>query len=294
MNALAKVADLLRGDVAADKIVPPSGFTAWLTLCASAAMAFLAVLAIILSLTAQRVAERWADALARVATIELPNGDDAGVEKLLGVLGTTPGIESAGEIDADRQKALLAPWLGVDFPIETLDLPRLVELRETDELDREGLSLRLEGELPNAIYLTHSEQQRSAAIHALRLRLIGWVALLVTGLVMAIIITLAASTALAANAGVIETLRLIGARDDFISRAFVRRFTIRGAIGAAIGTLVAVLVLIILSLSQSGGTLSLIPGAGGWVLIALIPVSASVIAFLATRAASARVLSRLT
>lgn len=294
MNALAKITALLRGDVAADKVVPPSGLIAQLTVFATAAMAFLAVLAIVLSVAAQRVADRWADALDRVSTIELSGGDDAGVAQLLSILDTTPGVVSAMEIDAARQKELLAPWLGPDFPIDTLVLPRLVELRESGDLDREGLGLRLQGELPDALYQPHSEQQRQIASSALRLRLMGWVALVITGLVMAVIITLAASTALAANAGEIATLRLIGARDDFIARAFVRRFTMRGAIGAAIGTVVGVLILLIIVFSGVEVIAPLVPGFGGWLLIFLITPLAGAIAFMATRAAANRVLSRLT
>ena len=49
-------------------------------------------------------------------------------------------------------------------------------------------------------------------------------------------ITLAANAALATNAQVIRVLRLIGARDTYIARAFVRRFTLRALSGAAIGT----------------------------------------------------------
>jgi hypothetical protein len=44
---------------------------------------------------------------------------------------------------------------------------------------------------------------------------------------MAALITLAAQAALSANAPVIRVLRLVGARDAYIARAFVRRFTVR-------------------------------------------------------------------
>ena len=52
---------------------------------------------------------------------------------------------------------------------------------------------------------------------------------------MAAMITLAANAALATNAQVIRVLRLIGARDTYIARAFVRRFTLRALSGAAVG-----------------------------------------------------------
>lgn len=64
-------------DADPDRVVPPSGFTARLTLFTSAAMAFLAVFALALSLAAGRVATLWSDALARTATIRIsaPQGE---------------------------------------------------------------------------------------------------------------------------------------------------------------------------------------------------------------------------
>ena len=47
------------------------------------------------------------------------------------------------------------------------------------------------------------------------------------GATMAAMITLAARAALATNAEVIRVLRLVGAKDSYIARAFVRRFTLR-------------------------------------------------------------------
>jgi cell division transport system permease protein len=68
-----------------------------------------------------------------------------------------------------------------------------------------------------------------------RLRLLGWVSLGLIAGAMAALITLAAQAALSANAPVIRVLRLVGARDAYIARAFVRRFTIRALAGAAGG-----------------------------------------------------------
>ena len=47
---------LLRADAGADRIVPPSGFTVWLTLFTAGAMAFLTVFALALSLASGRLA----------------------------------------------------------------------------------------------------------------------------------------------------------------------------------------------------------------------------------------------
>ena len=62
---------LWSGDRQADRVVPPSGFTAQLTLFAAATMAFLAVFALALSLASGRLADIWGQQLARTATIRV-------------------------------------------------------------------------------------------------------------------------------------------------------------------------------------------------------------------------------
>ncbi len=294
MSGIAPILDLLRGDAAADQVVPPNGGLARLTSFAAGAMAFLAVIAVALTLGAQRVATHWSDALNGVATVELPRGNDSDITRLIAILGTTPGVGEVIEISPARQRALLEPWLGEAFPTDALQLPRLVELHTDADFDPVTLSLRLEGELPEAVFVPNSQLHAQVAAAALGLGWIGWGALLLTGLVMAAIITLSASVALAANLEVIATLRLLGAQDDFIARAFIRRSTMRGAGGALIGVLLGVGILLLASTAGEGTQMKLAPGPMGWILISLIPVLAAAIAFAATRFAAMRTLARLT
>jgi cell division transport system permease protein len=64
-------AALLRPDAQADRVVPRTGQSARLTVFTSAAMAFLAVFALALSLASGRLADRWSSALAQSSTIRL-------------------------------------------------------------------------------------------------------------------------------------------------------------------------------------------------------------------------------
>ena len=114
MSFLSRLANLLAGDMQADRVVPPTGYTARLTLFTSAAMAFLAVFALALSLATGRLADRWSDELARTSTIRIsapPEQMDVQTLTALEVLRTTPGIADARALDDDEQRALLAPCL---------------------------------------------------------------------------------------------------------------------------------------------------------------------------------------
>lgn len=278
--------------------MPQSGFTARLTLFTAAAMAFLAVFALALTLASGRLADRWADALARTATVRIsapPGQVEAQTKAVLRVLETTPGVAAARALSDAEQRALLAPWFGPDLPVEALPLPRLVELTESAEgMDAAALRLRLAGEAPGAVLDDHARWRRPLAQAAAHLRLLGALSAGLIAVVTAAMIALAAQAALAANARVIEVLRLVGARDDFIARVFVRRFTRRALAGAAAGTLAGVAALALLPAGGEGLLAGLGFRGAGWLWPAALPPFAALVAYLATRWTAMRVLKGIT
>ncbi len=215
----------------------------------------------------------------------------------LRVLNTTKGVASARALDESEQRALLAPWFGPDLPIETLPLPQLIEVTETaGGIDPEGLRLRLAAEVPGAVLDDHSRWRRPLVRAATRLRLLGWLSLALIGGASAAMITLAANAALAANARVIAVLRLVGARDSYIARAFVRRFTLRALGGAAIGMGLGTLSILLLPPADTGGGFLTGLGFRGlhWLWPLAIPPLAAIVAIAATRAAARRTLKDMT
>ena len=297
---MTPLSGILASDRQADRVVPPSGYTAWLTLFTAGAMAFLAVFAMALSLAAGRLADRWSDALDRTATVRLSAPDDQmelQAATVLEVLATTPGIASARLMTDDEQRALLAPWFGPDLPIDTLPLPKLIELTEASTgYDSEGLRLRLTAEAPAAVLDDHTRWRKPLAVAAARLRLLGLLSIVLIATATAAMITLAANSALSANAQVIKVLRLVGARDSYIARAFVRRFTLRATLGAAIGTVLGMIgVALLPSTDAAGGFLTGLGFQGaGWLWPLALPPLAGAVAFLATRACAFRKLKELT
>ncbi|MGY9046909.1 MAG: cell division protein FtsX, partial [Rhodobacterales bacterium] len=128
---LTVLRDLLTPDAGADRVVPPTGFTARLTVFSAGAMAFLAVFALALSLAAGRVAHSWGDALARSSTLRIaaaPEEMASQTATALRVLQTTPGIAAAQALSPEEQRALLEPWFGPDLPLDTLPVPQLIDI----------------------------------------------------------------------------------------------------------------------------------------------------------------------
>ncbi|MDF1855319.1 FtsX-like permease family protein [Pseudooceanicola sp.] len=294
IGALSRFATLMAGDAQADRVVPPTGFTAHLTLFSAAVMTFLAVFALALSLATGRLAERWSSELARSSTLRI----SAPVEQIaeqtqaaLRVLNTTEGVASARALTAEEQRALLAPWFGPDVPVEDLPIPQLIEIIEDAKgYDAAGLRLRLQAEVPGAVLDDHTRWRRPLVRAASRLRMLGLVSILMIGAAMAAMITLAAQAALAANAQVIAVLRLVGARDIYISNAFVRRFTLRALAGAGAGMVLGALAILLLPAAQDEGGFLTGLGFQGWHWLwpLVLPPAAGAVAFVATRNAAQR------
>lgn len=280
---------------AGERIVPPTGFTAQLTLFSAGAMAFLAVFALALALATGRLAERWSSELAGSVTVRVsaPAGDqDALAQAAMTILQTTPGTGTPRLLPPEDVAMLLEPWFGPDMPVDALPVPALIDLPVDGGFDAEGLRLRLEAEVPGAVLDDHTAWRRPLVTAANRLRMLGMVSLLLIGAASAAMITLAAKAALAANLQVIRVLRLIGARDLTIATAFVRRFTRRAAVGSAVGTLAGMLGIAILpDTSAAGGFMTGLGFQGwDWLLPLSIPLIAAGVGFAATRWAALKML----
>ena len=113
---------------------------------------------------------------------------------------------------------------------------------------------------------------------------------------MAAMITLAARAALATNIEVIRVLRLVGAKDSYIARAFVRRFTLRAFGGAMVGAAAGLAgVAALPAADAAGGFLTGLGFTGaGWLWPMALPPIAALVAFVATRRAAFQKLRELT
>ena len=121
------------------------------------------------------------------------------------------------------------------------------------------------------------------------------ISLALIGLVTGVTIALAAAAALAANAKIVDVLRLVGAQDRWIGKAFVVRFTLRTVMGAFAG---AILGTIFVALIPGGSEAGVLGGLGfngfEWLWPLVVPVAAGGIALVATLLAARRQLRRVT
>lgn len=290
MNALLA---LLAGDRSAEAVVPRTGYTAALTIACAAAMAFLAVFVLALALSAGRQASTWEASLSDTATVRISapaEMAEAQAETVEIILSQTPGIGETRRLSEDEQALLLQPWFGSDLALADLRLPILIDVSLTgDGPDTIGLRQRLAAEAPGAVYDDHGRWRAPMVDAARGLRSLSLVALILIASVTGVTVALAASAAISANGQVIDVLRLVGAEDSYITRAFTRRFTLRTLAGAT-GGLVAGLIAVALIPTVTGGGLASNVGfrGGEWLWPLLVPIIAAGLALVATRAAAAR------
>lgn len=281
-------------------IVPSSGFAAWLTALSAGAMSFLAVLALATGLSAGRLADQWQGALDGVATVRLtgaPDTLDVRVEQAMEVLRETPGIASARPLDKAELAALLKPWLGRDEVLDGLPLPRLIEVRiEPPGPDVEALRSRLDLASDGAIWDDHDAWRQPLAHSAAGLSALAWTAMALVILAAAAMVALAARASLARHTQIVRVLRLIGAEDGFIARAFTQRLAARAGLGGLVGAGLGLAALAALPEIGIDAALkpALLPGPMGWLAILLaVPATAALIAWATARQAVARELARM-
>ena len=279
-------------------IAPRAGLIGGLIALVSAAMSFLAVASFEAGVAADRIAGRWSGELAKAATVRItaPEEDrEAVTAAALRVLEIAPGVASAQVLSEAENRELLAPWLGRDADIGSLPLPVLIDVALIGGgPDVEDVRRQLSLAAPGAVYDDHGEWRAPLIKAAQGLRVVAGIGVALTIGALAAMVSVAASATLWSGAQVVRTLRLIGAEDRFISRAFERPFTLRAAFGAACGAALALL--FVEQMPRIDGVEAIAAGVADygptWWLAPVAPFIAAATALISTRIAAYVVLRR--
>jgi cell division transport system permease protein len=294
------VKNILVPDRYGKQIVPTNGVTTLLTFFTSASMAFLIVFSVAISFAADRLAHSWSDSLANSATLRVsaPKADlESQTEAALNVLSNTKGIASFRLLKEEEQQALLEPWFGPKVPIKNLPMPRLISIEEDENgYDRTGLRLRLAAEVPSAVLDDHTRWRQPLIKAAYRIWFLGWLSIGLIFFIVIAMMVLVTRAALSSNRKVIEVLRLVGATDQYIAAAFVRKFAFRAFFGSALGAMLASVTLFLLpsEVDQTAVLLGLRLEGMAWFWLIVVPLSFFVMTFLTARISSLSILKSLT
>lgn len=266
-RSVRRVATLLTdadtGDGTETPIVPRTGVEGRALTFVVTAMCFLACLCLATMISAERSAERWTADIRAEVTIQIAaaEGRDmaADVQTVIDIAQATPGVDRARATGTDDITALLAPWLGEDFQIEALPVPRLivVTLDPNNAPDLAALSDRLTAAVPGASLDDHRFWQDRLRAGARTVVIIGGLLFLLVVAVTVATIIFATRGAMASNREVIEVLYFVGAPHGFIASEFQRHFLLVGLRAGVMGGLAGIVML-----SLVGLTLKRLSGAG--------------------------------
>jgi cell division transport system permease protein len=230
-------------------------------------MAFLATLALLFSLSADRLRKNWQGELGSSATVQIMIESkelrQTQIEAALNVLRPALPNSAVGQLSEDKSKDLLKPWLGnLDLP-DDLPLPVLISIKSSGDdiisperltalLGNEGLIAEVDDHSRWSDQIGRSGRGLQAAALAL-LALIFGAGIAVSGF--------ATQAALSAQRDVIRVLVQVGAEDSFIAKLFIKQAGYRGLKGGIIGVVLGTLTALILSLRRAKET-ALLPDLG--------------------------------
>lgn len=255
-----------------------------------AVLCFLASIAAVGALAADRAAHGWARQLRAEATVQVrPRVDETGPTAAARAAETLAGVDGVAEAQAmDRKaaEALLRPWVG-EAALPDLPLPYLVivHLDPKAPASAPSLSRALAEAGLDATVDDHSlwrgEVERSAGL----ITALAGAAFLLIAAATAAAIAYATRAGMAAQAAVIETLSLNGASDGAVASLFQKRFGLLAAGAGAAGAGLAALMLAALRLiGGEGGLTPALPLAWPDLLtLAACPLLAGAVAVLAAR-----------
>lgn len=248
-----------RGPAFEADIVPPQSVQGSALVTVVAIMTFLACVMAGIASMVQGAAADWRGEIARELTVEVRPTDGASMAERLGqvrrIVEAAPGVASARALSGEETEALLAPWLGVDVPLDELPVPRLVAVTVDDPaaLDLGRLAAAVEA-VPGATLDDHRmwTDRLSDMANAVTLAVFVLMGLILAALAFSVVF--ATRAAMASNAETIAVLHFVGAEAGFIAREFQRHFLVLALRGGAIGGGAALAVFLALEVAGWGAS----------------------------------------
>ena len=204
-----------------------------------------------------------------------------------------PGIDGLRVVPKKELDALIEPWLGTGLDEATgaaIPVPALIDVR----LDGTATEQRVQAiaDAARAVASSARVDAQSSwlkpvfdAMVSLQVVAIALVALLTFALAAAVL--LAARSALGANRDVIEIVHLLGGTDQQVARVFQRSIGFDAAGGGAVGLALALLAILALARRFEGLGAGLVDNGAlvwsDWLLLALVPLLATLLAMVTAR-----------
>ncbi len=259
-----------------------------------AIMVALTVLAAGGGLALDNLADRARGDLAGSATVQIVTADPGErarqAEAAADILVQDAAVAGLAVVPQETVEELLEPWLGTDTPEDTVPIPALIDLRlraGADEATLERLRSLLADRAPDA-RIDAQAQWLAPVLSALSA--LGWMALGLIALLAftgAAAVWLAARNALGSNRDTIEIVHLLGGSDHQIARIFQRSILVDALVGGAVGLVLGAAAVWLMGAQFAALDSGLVSGGGletsDWLVLALVPAGAVVLAVYTAR-----------
>lgn len=225
-------------------------FLPWLI----ALMVYLACLALGGAITLSELSLRWGTGLTGAMTVQIaPAENDAGgggtdtvaIAAVMDVLHALPGVAEARALPRREIVELIEPWLGRGNVSDDLPVPTLIDvtLKTDARIDAIALAIRLEQVAPGTRLDDHEVWIERLGRLSATISAIAAAVVVLIGIATAGTVVFATRAGLAVHMDMIETLHIIGARDNYIARQFQARSLSLALRGGLLGLVLAILTL---------------------------------------------------
>ena len=221
--------------------------------------------------------------------LQLPDGRDGKLQAAVRAARSTPGVTQVEPVPEAEMRRTLERWIGPGGLGDDLPVPAIIHLDFAKGVDAKNAGARLVGPVPGARFIAEQAtvQPLLASLRALRWLAAALVLLMAAATSAAVV--LAARSALDTHRPTIDIMHGIGATDTQIARLFQRKIALDALVGAVAGAAVAAVALVIVG----GGGAALANDLAGtavlrqadFILLALLPLAAALLATLVARAA---------
>ncbi|WP_432201793.1 cell division protein FtsX [Erythrobacter sp. W53] len=229
-----------------------------------------------------------------------PAARDAQASQALETLERLEGVTSTRLVPEEELSALVEPWLGEGSSASVVPLPALIDLRldgPVDDARLEQLRAALRDSAPDARVDAQANWLGPVFSAFATLK---WLAIVLIGLLAltsAAAVYLAARNALNANRNTIEIVHLLGGTDAQIAGIFQRSILIDSALGGAAGLALGGIMVSVMGGQFAALESGMVSGGGftgiDWLILALIPLAAVLIALLTARLTVMRSLGKM-
>ncbi|MGF7154565.1 cell division protein FtsX [Novosphingobium gossypii] len=213
--------------------------------------------------------------------------------RALAAIRGMPQVAGLRQVPQAELDALIEPWLGTGIAAATgaaIPVPALIDVRLKGPASPAQLSAigrRVMPVAPSARIDAQSNWLKPVFDAMVSLQVLAMVIVALLAGALAAAVLLAARSALGANRDTIEIVHLLGGTDAQVARVFQRSIGYDAAGGGAVGLALALVVILTLGRRFDGLGAGLVDNGAlvwsDWLILAVVPVLATVLAMLTAR-----------